>query len=247
MGREVDGIVIRPPMENISSGKVFRPSHRLIYKYYITLTAGATALYVIIILGWLGIGYTTVVLDEHLSMAQFNDVINTFLLPITFWFWVIMAAWLIPAMVIVPFYVRSIEYSVISESGDAMPEIYVKKGIINITRKHVPFRTITNISSRAGPFDRILGIGNVEIETAGYSGTSQVGPEEKLEGIAFYEELRDFILQELRKFRTPYSVTTESSAMVQERPAPEIADSRQDEILSVLREIRSILREMASK
>ncbi|NIO19455.1 MAG: PH domain-containing protein, partial [Candidatus Aenigmarchaeota archaeon] len=94
-----------------------------------------------------------------------------------------------------------------------MPEIYVKKGLINITRKHVPFRTVTNISSRAGPFDRLFGIGTVEIETAGYSGPKSgafSGPEEKIEGIVFYEEVRDFILAELRKFRAPYTTTTEA-------------------------------------
>ncbi|MHA1771078.1 MAG: PH domain-containing protein [Candidatus Thorarchaeota archaeon] len=245
MGREVDGIIIRPPIEKISSGKVFRPDRRLIYKLYFTIISAALGLYAIVMLGWIGIGYIVIILDEGLAMQQFIDVIATYLLPATFWFWVIMAFWMIPAALLIPAYVRSIEYSVISESGDAMPEIYVKKGIINITRKHVPFRTITNISSRAGPFDRIFGIGNVEIETAGYSGTSQMGPEEKLEGIVFYEELRDFILQELRKIRTPYSTATEP-VMVQEAPVPNMADSLQDEILIVLREIRDLLKTIAT-
>ncbi len=37
-----------------------------------------------------------------------------------------------------------------------MPEVYVKQGVVTVPQKHVPFRTITNISSKAGPFDDYL-------------------------------------------------------------------------------------------
>ena len=120
-----------------------------------------------------------------------------------------------------------------------MPEIYVKKGIITVTRKHVPFRTITNIASNIGPFDRLFGVGNVSIETAGYSGSSQTGPEERLEGIIFHEEVRDFILRELRRFRTPYVTTTEPDG--REAPVPR-GPGLDDEILITLREIRDLLK-----
>ena len=156
------------------------------------------------------------------------------------WYFVLTAIWLIPALIIVPIYLRSIEYSVITEEGTTASEIFVKKGIINITRKHVPFRTITNISSRAGLFDRLFGIGSIEIETAGYSGTTQ-SAEEKLEGITFYEELRDFILRELRKFKDPYVTGTEIVHPVEE-PVPRSDDTLEDEILLVLRDIRDLLR-----
>ncbi|MHA1138575.1 MAG: PH domain-containing protein, partial [Candidatus Thorarchaeota archaeon] len=153
---------------------------------------------------------------------------------------VLTAIWLIPALIIVPIYLRSIEYSVITEEGTTASEIFVKKGIINVTRKHVPFRTIVNISSRAGLFDRLFGIGSIEIETAGYSGSMQ-SAEEKLEGITFYEELRDFILRELRKFKDPYVTGTEIVHPVEE-PVPRSDDTLEDEILLVLREIRDLLR-----
>ncbi|MFX0090113.1 MAG: PH domain-containing protein, partial [Promethearchaeota archaeon] len=134
-----------------------------------------------------------------------------------------------------------IEYSVITEAGEAMPEIYVKKGLLNVTRKHVPFRTITNISSRAGALDRLFGIGTVEIQTAGFSGPkSRGGPEEKIEGVVFYEEVRDFILAELRKFRAPYTTTTE---VVQPHEGEVLQREYVDsEMLGILREIRDILR-----
>jgi uncharacterized membrane protein YdbT with pleckstrin-like domain len=94
-----------------------------------------------------------------------------------------------------------------------MPEIYTKRGIITITKRHVPFRTVTNIQTRRGVFDRIMGIGTILIETAGGSigpQTSGLLPlliqkiggsnssEERVEGIRFHEELRDYILREMR-------------------------------------------------
>ena len=129
--------------------------------------------------------------------------------------------------------------SVISEAGEVMPEIYVRKGIITVTEKHVPFRTITNISSKAGPVDRLFKIGSVEIQTAGFSGGAQAGakPEEKLEGLHIFESVRDFVLRELRRFTGQYVTGTEVIAP-SERPVQRMDDSLQDEILITLRQIR---------
>jgi uncharacterized membrane protein YdbT with pleckstrin-like domain len=140
-----------------------------------------------------------------------------------------------------PIYIRSFEYSVVAKSGETMPEVYVKKGLINITRKHVPFRTITNIQSVAGPFDRLFGIGSIEVETAGGSGSAFHSAEEKLEGLTFYEELRDFILMELRKFKDPYVTGTEV-VYPEEDLVPRTEDSLEDEILLVLREFRDLFK-----
>jgi uncharacterized membrane protein YdbT with pleckstrin-like domain len=131
-----------------------------------------------------------------------------------------------------------------ADTGDTMPEIYSRRGVFTITRRHVPFRTITNISSQAGPFDRLFKIGSVHIETAGYSGANQKGPEENLSGIVFYEEVRDFVLKELRKFKEPYVTGTEVIHPTEE-PVQKMAGARDDEVLATLREIRDILRDKA--
>jgi membrane protein YdbS with pleckstrin-like domain len=187
-----------------------------------------------------GIG-TIIGLDDPSSFLW----LVTWWVPLNIGMWIFNLIWLIPAWILTPIYVGRIEYSVIAESGETMPEVYVRKGIISITRKHVPFRTITNISTTAGPFDRLFGIGNINIETAGYSGQKS-GPEEKLEGFEFYEELRDFILQELRKFRAPYTIGTEVVSRPEE-PVPKLPDTLDDEILLTLREMREILSEIAGK
>ena len=228
-----------PAIEGITSGKTFRPSKALRNKYWFSAVLAAIMTWVMVIGSVYGISYL-VSLDEGWShtlfVSQWLDVVN---------FWTIVASlvWLIPAMVAIPVYINSIEYSVISETGEASPEIYCRKGIINVTKKHVPFRTITNISSRAGIIDRLFGIGNVEIQTAGYSGGpgGQTGPEEKLEGIKAYETLTRFVLAELRRFREPYATSTEIP-FPRNDVVPRIEGALDDEILMAIRDIREILR-----
>ena len=231
-----EGKVIKPPMENVASGKIIKPSKAFRNKMWFTEIFTAIMLWVIIF------GSFTLVLwlVEWFSGASSALLFESWWTTLNIWYWVLTAIWLTPALIIVPIYLRSIEYSVITDEGTAASEIFVKKGIINITRKHVPFRTITNISSKSGPFDRLFGIGTIEIETAGYSG-SITSAEEKLEGITFYEELRDFILRELRKFKGSYVTGTEI-VRPEEDPVPRSDDSLEDEILLVLREIRDLLR-----
>ena len=244
MGKDVGVKVIKPPIERITSGKIFKPSRAFTHKMLFQSVAA-------VLLIWLGMIITFV--SCAYMVAYFNPakypsaigIINDWTGPISYWTIGLNLIWLVPALIITPFYVRSIEYSVKAETGETMPEIYVKKGVMTVTRKHVPFRTITNISSNAGPFDRLFGIGSVHIETAGYSGSGQTGPEEKLEGIVFYEEVRDFILNELRKFKAPYVIGTEV-VRPEEEPVPR-GPGLDDEMLITLREIRDLLRSQATE
>ncbi len=238
MGKEVETRVIKPPIEKVVSGKIFKPDKVYTTKVLVKNLAVAIAIWLISMVSTIGMLYLLYFIDP----AEFGSAVasmGVWGVKMSNWLIIGNLIWLIPAEILTPIYVNSIEYSVISESGETMPEIYVKKGILTITRKHVPFRTITNISSNTGIFDRIFGLGSVSIETAGYSGSNQSGPEEKLEGIRFYEEVRDFILNELRRFRTPYVTTTEPDG---EAPVPR-GPGLDDEILITLRQIRDLLKE----
>jgi membrane protein YdbS with pleckstrin-like domain len=236
MGGGSKGKVIKPPIEPIMAGKVFRPSNKFRNKMWLELILVALTLYALLLLCWLPIAYV-VVLDDG---GDFTLYLDALWMPVNIGYWIFTAIWLIPGLILIPPYVKSIEYSVIKESGEALSAIYVKKGLLNITRKHCPFYSITNISSRIGPLDRLFGIGALHIETAGFSGSNQMGPEESIEGIVFHEELRDAVLRELRKFKTPYVTGTET-AIPQE---PSVQGKRgllDREMLKVLREIRRIL------
>ncbi len=208
-----EGRVIRPPIEEITSGRVFQPTNAFIGKKM--LKAGIIVILIGIGLQLLFIGFTNPI---------FLDIILNLFEPIEL---LIFLGWesanlvyIIGATIVfvtgsayVYIYVKRIEYSAMGRSGNSMSEIYTKRGIITITKRHVPFRTVVHVETRRGIFDRIMGIGNVLIETAGGSKGQQVHSlvplliqrlgggnksEERVEGIRFHQELRDFILREMR-------------------------------------------------
>jgi membrane protein YdbS with pleckstrin-like domain len=238
MRKNVEEKIIRPPAKQITSGKIFKPSQAFLHKLLFQSVSAFVMIWLMIVLSFIGLAF--LLATDPAEYPSATQIINTWIVPVSLWTVIINLVWLVPALIAIPPYFKSIEYSVKAESGDTMPEIYSKRGIITITRKHVPFRTITNISSRAGPFDRLFRIGSVHIETAGYSGPKQAGPEEKISGIVFYEEVRDFILKELRKFKEPYVTGTEVVHPTEE-PVPRM-EGLDDEMLVTLREIRDILR-----
>jgi len=234
----VDVKVIKPPIESIRSGSIFKPAKAYVRKLWVKQFTVASVL-------WLGGILGAYVLAWFLSVVEpdeyvFEALVGSWMGPMIYWGLIFHVAWLVPTMLSTPAYVGTIEYSVRAQSGEAMPEIYVKKGLLTRTIKHVPFRTITNISSVAGVFDRMFGLGSVHIETAGNS-AQEGGPEEVLEGIVFFEELRDYILTELRKFRDPYVIGTEvcypSDAILTER------DRVNHEMLETLKKICTLLEE----
>ncbi len=239
MGKKTEEKVIRPPFAQVTSGKIFKPSRAFLHKMVFESLFIFVIIWLSVVLSFAGVCF--LLATDPVEFPSALQLIGDWFVTIGLWTATINLIWLVPALMAIPAYFNSIEYSVKAESGDTMPEIYSKRGIVTITRKHLPFRTITNIASRAGPFDRLFKIGSVHIETAGYSGPSQKGPEEKIAGIVFFEEVRDFILKELRKFREPYVTGTEV-VLPTEEPVPRM-EGLDDEILITLREIRDLLRE----
>jgi membrane protein YdbS with pleckstrin-like domain len=102
-------------------------------------------------------------------------------------------AWLIPALLIIPPYYRNLQYEIHDD------EVIVRAGVITKTVKHVPFRTVTYLEVKQGPFDRLFGIGTLNIQTAGMSGQS--GAEESLRGLANFQEVYDQVAAVLRRYR----------------------------------------------
>ncbi|MFX0106754.1 MAG: PH domain-containing protein [Candidatus Hodarchaeota archaeon] len=240
MGRDYEGKVIKPPIGAIGYGKVFKPSTALRNKYWVIVIVSVVFFYIISLGAFFGVYYF--ILSFTQDLWQYQAWIMALWMPVNLWFWTIALVFiLIPAFIIIPVYLNRFEYSVRGESGESLPEVYVKKGLIDITEKHVPLRTITNISSRTGPFDRLFGIGSVEIYTAGQSGGpyDPGKPEEKIEGIVFYHELRDFILSEMRRLKGAYATTTEI-------PLQEVS-SLEELTLKTLQEMRDLLRDINDK
>ncbi|MGY5864653.1 MAG: PH domain-containing protein [Candidatus Thorarchaeota archaeon] len=210
-----EGRVIKPPLEQVTSGRVFHPDNAFLYKKWLRVA-------IVLVLIWTGFFVFYVFANDPVFIADMVEIAEwTEILFYLGWvgfnqfYWIfsisVYALWMMYSFI----YVKRIDYSLASWEGNVSPEIFVKKGIIKITQRHVPFRNITWIKTRRGIFDRLFGIGTIQIETAAKTQTAQGGGliaiilqklmrggagAENIEGVKFHEELRDFILRELREF-----------------------------------------------
>ncbi|MFW9905459.1 MAG: PH domain-containing protein [Candidatus Thorarchaeota archaeon] len=190
------------------------PIRALLWKYYLTvLFIWIIVTAAIAFLWW----FILLVKDEPIP----QNFQNTF----TLFYWIISIIIIIPSLILLPLYVNGMEFVV---HGN---EVIVKKGLLNKTVKYCPYRTVTNISTTAGPLDRLFGIGCVNIQTAGKGAAA--GPEEKLEGLLLYHEIRDYILRQLRIYYTTVSGRKDSE--------PDLVNI-QRETITELREIKQLLR-----
>lgn len=132
--------------------------------------------------------------------------------------------WIVGMILSVPYF-RSLRYEILEE------EVIVHVGILTHSVKHVPYRTVTNITVKRDIFDRwFFNLGSLNIQTAGMSGQS--GAEEKLVGLENVQEVYQMVVTELRRFRGAMSPTT-----VQEEPLP-VGTS---ELLTEVQAIRELL------
>lgn len=101
--------------------------------------------------------------------------------------------WGVPVIVLMGPYYRSLRYEIHEE------QVIMHVGVITRSVKYVPFRTVTNMTVKRDPLDRFFGIGSLQIQTAGISGSTQA--EQHLVGLKDPEEVYDLAVQALRRFR----------------------------------------------
>jgi len=131
--------------------------------------------------------------------------------------------WILALALVYPYY-RSLSYEVQDD------EVIVRVGVIDLSVKHVPYRTVTNITLRRDILDRwFFGLGSLHIQTAGMSGQS--GAEEKLVGLPNVQEVYELVVAELRRFRGAMAPT---AAEVE----PEITST--ETLTAILQELRAI-------
>jgi len=133
------------------------------------------------------------------------------------------AVWLVPALLIIPAYYRSLRYEIHDD------EVIVRVGVITRSVKHVPFRTVTNLKVKQDPLDRLFGIGTLNIQTAGMSG--QTGAEESLVGLPNFQEVYELVAGALRRFRGGMAPT-----QAEVEPAP----AEGQLLAAILDEVRAI-------
>ena len=212
--------VVKPPIESIISGRRFGPDPRYRVKVTVKFAGLALIIYAIYLLLFYGHPMVSMVVKELLPFKPWF-LSDTWIVA-SYWFWIAMLPLLVMGIIWTNFYTKRIEYALVSLSGESMPEVYEKKGVITIVKHHTPIRSITNVSTRVGPLDRLFGIGTLRLETASQAGgIKPTGlltlilsrlfsspTEERISGIRFYEEARNFVLRELRHFEeTPLTMT----------------------------------------
>jgi membrane protein YdbS with pleckstrin-like domain len=140
------------------------------------------------------------------------------------------AVWLVPTLLLMGPYYRSIQY----ELGEE--EVIARRGILTKTVDTVPYRTVTNISLKRGPLDRWLGIGGLVIHTAGYS--AQATAEACLVGLEDYDRVHHELLAALRRYRA----RTGPAIGAEEQPLAEgNATALLQQILNELQALRQML------
>jgi uncharacterized membrane protein YdbT with pleckstrin-like domain len=140
-----------------------------------------------------------------------------------------MIFWTLALLLAGPYY-SSLSYEVQDD------EVIVRVGIITQSVKHVPYRTVTNITVSRDILDRwFFGLGSLHIQTAGMSGKS--GAEEKLVGLPNVQEVYELVVTELRRFRGGMAPT---AAEVE----PGLAASGET-LTAILEEVRAIRENLA--
>ena len=120
-------------------------------------------------------------------------------------------------------------------------EIVVHSGWLVQKVRHVPYRMVTNIEVTRGLLDRWLGIGTLNVETAGNSDPSKKA-EARLQGLedvhAVYEEVAACLRAFDEAQQRPTWERTRRAAAASD------ADSREDVLQAILAELKGIRAEM---
>jgi membrane protein YdbS with pleckstrin-like domain len=104
---------------------------------------------------------------------------------------VINLLWLMPALLLIYPHYRSLVYELHED------EVIMHAGVITRSVTHVPLRMIANLKVRRGPFDRLFGLGTVDIRTAGMTEGSSV--DESLVGLCNFKDVYEHISTAMRR------------------------------------------------
>jgi hypothetical protein len=124
----------------------------------------------------------------------------------------------------------------------------IRRGIWVIHETTITFENVQNVLVRQGPIQRLFGIANLLVETAGggghsspeaHGGQSLAAHRGLIEGIADPQRIRDLVLARLRRSRSA-GLGDEPFAAVTAAPA------WSPDHLAVIREIRDAVRALAS-
>jgi membrane protein YdbS with pleckstrin-like domain len=195
-------------------GESFKPDKEFMKLYYSYLMIFDAVIFLAVIL--------PAIVAAFVYRTLFEVMIVSASLILPFLFMVFFVAFWIPQ------YYASVSYS-FTEG-----EIAVEKGVWWRHKSTVPYNRVTNIDIVQGPISRRFGVAKVRVQTAGYSATGGGGAvaEASIFGVKDFEEIRSFILKQVRRLR-PVAVEAGVEAAAPEEPS--------QQMLAELKKIRKIL------
>jgi putative membrane protein len=131
-------------------------------------------------------------------------------------------------------YYRSLKYEILED------EVIVRAGIITKSVKHVPYRTVTNLTIKRGILDRLFGLGTLNIQTAGMSANTNTA-EESLVGLINVQEVYELVAAELRRFRGGMSPTQADTDPMDAQVPAAVNTGSLEAVVSELQAIRQLL------
>jgi uncharacterized protein len=168
---------------------------------------------------------TVIVLLIFVMPLAFLALIPELGVPYLLIFSVVNLMWLVPTLVLVPLYVRSITY----EFGER--ELLIRRGIITRSEYMVPYQMITNVEVKRGPIARSLHLGSLKVHTAGYS--QQAGAEATLSGLENWDGVRQRVLDLIREHQSNEDIA----------PVSDTGNvTGREDVTTLLREIRDEIR-----
>lgn len=130
----------------------------------------------------------------------------------------------------------------------------IREGVAKVTEKTQSFANIQNLSIRRGPLQRLLGIADLEVRTAGGGGGegqhgSESAGKESLHsayfrGVDNAEEIRDVILARLRRFRDAGLGDPDELETGGDHGADTAAAGVEAELRAAVEELRAAAREL---
>ena len=110
--------------------------------------------------------------------------------------------------------------------------VTIQSGILTKKEQNIPYRSITDFVLKRGPFDRLLGIGTIQIQTAGQS-TTATGYEGCLSGLIDYDSIHGDLRDKLKSLHPISESTTTSEPIIK---------SGENVLIQILEELKEIRR-----
>jgi uncharacterized membrane protein YdbT with pleckstrin-like domain len=126
--------------------------------------------------------------------------------------------------------------------------IRIREGITTIREKTIALANIQNIAVRQGPLQRLLGIADVEVKTAGGGSGSQHDPKNSgaepmhvayFRGVSNAEEIRDLVREGVRRQKNAGLGDPDEVAHVEEPSAPADLNAAVAELLEAAKRLRA--------